>query len=82
MDHDVGQMRRAAVHAEELTIEHVRQPRQRVPVRGVAGDESPHESSTSQSIANVRVVGDVVWIVVVEKCEVANLEINRDREGK
>ena len=59
---DVDEMLRARVRAEDAGIEHVRKPRERMPVAGVPGGERPFHSRPRESRAHVR-VADVNRVV-------------------
>ena len=74
---DIVQMVPAACEAEELAVEHVRNPGHREPVGSVARGQRPFQSLRGQSLADVHVAGGVIRIVVVDEVEVANLRVDR-----
>ena len=57
----------AGVQAEELTIERVGEPRQRMPVRSVVGGECPPHSLPAQSGLYVRVLYYINVVIKAEK---------------
>ena len=60
-------MLRAGVRAEQLAVEHVRKPGERMPVAGMNGGEGPAEAGQRQAAFDERVFGDVVRVVVTHK---------------
>jgi len=52
---------------ERLHIQHVRQPRQRMPIGFRSCSESPRHATRGQPLLNVPIRGDVVGIVVVDE---------------
>lgn len=67
-------------HSPELAIEHVREPRHRMPVRSVAQMKRPPNIFPRQPAADVGVVDDVIRIVDVGEFEVSRLPIDRERD--
>ena len=55
------------IEAEELAIERVRQPRQRMPVVFVERGEGPRNCPPAKARLDVRVLGNVGLIVVVDE---------------
>jgi hypothetical protein len=53
--------------AEELPVEHVGHPRDRMPVRHVARGPGPADRCSIQTSPNERVLGDVLVVVVVRE---------------
>ena len=82
MQEHIGQVLRATVEPEDLDVEHIRNPGERKPVRGVAGCEGPLEAVEGQAVADVRVLGDVDGIVEVDELEVVNLRIQAKNDGQ
>ncbi len=70
MDDETHQMMRAGVDAEQLHVEHVRDPGERVPVRGLVRRERPSESGGRDASQDVRVVRHVGWVVPGQESEV------------
>ena len=66
------QMMEARVQAEELAIEHVREPGQRVPVGRVAGREGPPHPLETEPRSDVEIFDDVLRIVVEDELVAAN----------
>src|SRR5205814_5901876 len=60
------------VEAEELAIEHVRQPGQRVPVGRLQGGEGPGHRLRVQTRLDVGVAEDVLVVVVVHEAVAVN----------
>ena len=54
----------AGVEAEELHVQHVREPGQGMPVGGVGGGEGPRDGLPAQPLLDVRVFGDIDLVVV------------------
>ena len=72
-------MHPAGVCAEQLTIEHKRQPRQRVPVGRAVGGKSPDDAIPGQAVQNVRIFIYVVSIIIIDKIEIVYLP--EDQQG-
>jgi hypothetical protein len=68
----------AGVDAEELDVDHVADPRQRMPVE-VEGPERPRDAVRGEPFLHLIVVRDVDRVVVAEELVVAELE--EDDEG-
>ena len=67
MPKNVDQMMRTGIDPEELTIEHVRNRRERMPVLRMNVGKCPSDSVPAQSGANMRVVVNIKRIVVVDE---------------
>ena len=80
VEKDVHQVMRARVHAEQLTIEHVRHRCERVPVLGMNMSESPRDPAPRQPCSHVRVVEHVKRIVVINELVIARLTKHRPRQ--
>src|SRR5580700_7150938 len=72
----------AASEAKQLAIQHVGDPRQREPVRVICGCEGPGQSSRRHSIANVRIAGDIDWVVIVDEIVVPDLRVDSERRDQ
>jgi len=70
----------AGLEAKKLAIRHVRNPGQRVPVAGVAGGKSPNNIRPLQPALNLRVLGDVVRVVIVDEAMPRHRQ--KDRQGR
>ena len=79
MEGDVDHMRATGVEAENLTVEHVRDPGERVPVIGLAVHKRPFYAGPSEAGANGGVVVNVVVVVVSHELEMARGPINGER---
>ena len=79
----IGGMVSGWLEAEELAIEHVGEPGQRMPVAGVAGGESPTPAVQAETAPDHEVLGHIVRVVEVEELAVADQPVNAyggDRE--
>ena len=65
MNRDVDVVRAGGIVAEELPIQRMREPCQRMPVRGIARRQRPLDGLPMQAGLDVNVLGDVVGVVVV-----------------
>ena len=72
-------MHPAGVCTKQLTIEHKRQPGQRVPVGRAAGGKSPDDAILGQAVQNVRIFVYVEIIIIIDKIEIADLP--EDQQG-
>ncbi len=57
----------SGVLAKELIVERVRQPREWMPVSLLLGSESPGDCVPTQAVADVRVLGDVAVVVIIDE---------------
>src|SRR5256885_15264166 len=62
-----GEVMARRMQVKELAIGHVREPGQGMPIAGVKSLEGPEQSLSGESGPHVRVLGDVLLIVVIEK---------------
>jgi hypothetical protein len=69
----------AGVEPEELDVEHVGEPRERVPVEGVEGRPGPEEPLPREALEDHRVLRHVHVVVVVEEGVAADLRVERQR---
>ena len=72
-------MHPAGTGAEQLTIKHMRQPCQRVPVTRLVGGKGPDDTIFGQAVQNVVIIIYVVVIVVFGKIKTGNLP--EDQQG-
>ena len=82
VEQNADEMVHRGVLAEELAIEHVREPGERVPIAGVASGEGPFDVFPFQAALNVRVGGDVIRIVVIDKVVAKSVEVNREGDKR
>ncbi|MBW1860001.1 MAG: hypothetical protein JRI70_08000, partial [Deltaproteobacteria bacterium] len=75
MDEYTAQMMWARIHTKELTVGHVGQPCHRVPVAVQFGSEGPRETLPRPSTSNVRIVGHVIIIIIVDKLMISHLPV-------
>ena len=79
----VGQMASGGTGTIKLAVRHERQPRQRVPVGGMALGERPSDPGGAQAVGNLRIIVNVQVVVEVDKVEVSRLrEDQPDRQQK
>src|SRR5208283_2956134 len=68
MQQDVDQVMTARIlQAIQLTIQHVREPREGVPVGGMSLGEGPDESFEGDSTFDLRILVHVLVIIVVDE---------------
>ena len=67
MQQHAGQVMAPGLQTEQLTVQHVGQHRQRMPVAGHWIEESPFQAFQGQAVLDVNVRDDVEIIIVVEK---------------
>ena len=67
----------ARVQAEELAIEHVREPGERMPVGGPRGHKRPPDVLRRQSAPHMRIFRDVILVVLGDE-----IVFERGREGQ
>jgi hypothetical protein len=77
MEKHVDGMGAGWVQAENLAIESMREPGDRVPVRRFRGVESPNDGVPGEPGTNVEIVGDMELVVVIEKWSAGNGVIER-----
>ncbi len=75
------EMVRPGVHPEQPHVHHVRQPRQRMPVRRVSGGEGPGHRGPRQPGGHVRIVGDIDRIVQRHEREMPNGRVGDESNG-
>jgi hypothetical protein len=66
------------VRAEQLAVQHVRQPRQRVPLARPMDAERPHDAVSGEPAAHVGVQVDEVRIVVEDEVERGRWQVQRE----
>ena len=79
--HRARQMVRAGVEAEELDVEHVREPRQGMPVPGVSGGQRPRYGSSVQPARHCGVLADVLGVVEVHELVVPRGRVHERTRG-
>ena len=67
MQQQAGEVVAGGIHLVELKIHHVRDPRQRMPVRRIAGLECPDNSSPTQAIFYVWIFSDIAIVVEIDE---------------
>src|SRR5450432_3353484 len=73
-------MMAGGVQMENLAIESVGNPGQRVPVHRIRTAECPGDRVPTQSRLNVKIVGDVLIIVKIEELKMRNRIIESQRQ--
>src|SRR5438309_3695232 len=76
MEHEIGQMMSARIQAVELAIDHMRNPRQRMPVRRVNMPEGPDNSIHAEAPHYLGISRYVIGIIIVDKPVVERLAEN------
>jgi hypothetical protein len=66
-------MMSTSIEAEELTIQHVRKPCQRVPEESAAVRESPYYAVESQAFPDILVIGNVHLVIEINKRKISDL---------
>jgi hypothetical protein len=82
MKQDVDEVMCSGIQAEELAIEHVGQPGDRVPIKRMSIDERPNDSPPGQTGADSWIVEDVIVIVVLNEVEVSSGPIEKARQQR
>ena len=67
------------VRAEHLAVEHVRNPRERMPVGAVDLRESPGDCLNVYSTEHMRILGDILRVVEIRKPAIFERPINCNR---
>jgi len=67
MQRDIDEVMRSGIQAKQLTIHHVGEPRERVPVRLVETGKSPNYIAEIQTCAYMNVLGDIWAIIKIEE---------------
>ncbi len=78
MDERVHEQVRAGVQPEELAVNHMRQPGERMPVGGVKGGEGPGNPFQRQAADDHRVVPDVEIVIEVDELMTDHLRVDRE----
>ena len=71
-----------ASEAEELAIEHVGEPGERMPVGGVEGGESPGEAGKVRPRATHRIVADVEVVIEADELVAGDLRVNGEGDER
>ncbi len=71
VENEVGDVVRTGVCTKERDVEQVRQPRHRMPVRGVPGRQRPPRGPPIQTLQHRRVFRDIGRIIPIDELEVA-----------
>ena len=67
------------VRTEQLTIHHQGKPRKGLPIPEVAACKCPDDSTFGQAVQNVRIFGNVDFVIIVDKVEIADLPVDQQR---
>ena len=72
------------IHCEELAVEHVREPRQGMPVVGIDRLKRPDDVAPGESHLHMAIPGDVFVIIIADEVKAAHLPEyasgNQDKE--
>ena len=75
-------MEEARIQAEKLAVEHVTEPRKRVPVASVARRKGPPDAIKGKSPPDLLVFHDVLVIVKVDEVTAKNWTVGRYRDRR
>ena len=78
MQQYVREMVQTALESKELAIQHVREPGQGKPVRGVIRSECPVDVLWRNSAKHVGIVSDVLGVIKIDKIKVPHLAIGNE----
>jgi hypothetical protein len=81
MQRYVDQMQRAGVGAEQLHVEHVREPGERVPIAQQAGGEGPARAVEGKAAAHDGVFADVARVVVLDEAVPVGLRVDGEDQA-
>jgi hypothetical protein len=81
VEHNVHEVVGPRIESEQLDIQHMGQPCQRVPVGCVRGGECPDKILSGQACPYVGIFEDIPAVVVVHELMVADLPVNRPDGG-
>ena len=76
MEQDVYEVVRPWIESEQLDIQHMRQPCQRMPVGRVGRGERPDEAFSGQACSYVGIFEDVLPVIEVHELVTAYLPVN------
>ena len=77
---EIDEVMKAGVKAEKADIEHVGEPRQRVPVRRGECREGPPDSLPRESLPDDGIVRHVERIVIIDEAEIPDLPVDPCRD--
>src|SRR5262245_858815 len=80
MQERIDQVMTRRLHAEQLAIDHVGNPCQRMPIRSVSRAKCPRDIGPGQACGNVRVFEDVIAVVNVDKVMADSRQIAEKRQ--
>jgi hypothetical protein len=78
---DVDHMRATGVQAEDLAVQHMGKPGERMPIIGLAVNEGPFHAGPSQALEDGGVVVDVVVVVIGDELVIMGGPIDGQRDG-
>ena len=70
------------VQREELHVEHVGEPAERVPVRDVRAVEGPGDALQREALAHHLIAEDVGVVVAVDELEAADRPVEQDHDER
>src|SRR5689334_3425698 len=82
MNQCVNQQMATCVHAEELAVDHMRDPRERMPVPRVKSGERPGESRERDTAIHHRVLFDIRIVIESDKLMPHDLRIKPKRRNR
>src|SRR6266513_5698189 len=83
MEQETGKMVPGGVQAVELDIQHMRQPRQGMPIVGMKGGKSPDKAAVRDAGFDIFVFGYIRRVVIIDEVVEKKLGIDAyNEEGK
>src|SRR5688572_16385497 len=77
VEYHIHEVMPARVGSEQARVEHMRHPRQRMPIRRVKSSECPVQRSRIYPGGNERIFEDVEVVVKINKCEPQHLPVDQ-----
>ena len=79
MEENTRQVVPSRSQTEQLAIEHVRHPGERMPVGNRHRCEGPSNVAPGQTLMNARILPDVSAVIIVNKFMLERLQVRQDR---
>ena len=79
MNQQAGEVVSGRILLEQLIIKRVRQPGERMPVSLLRGSEGPSDRVPAQPVADVRILGDIAVVVIIDEGMAVDRVIERQR---
>ena len=81
MNERVHEQMPTGIETKELAVEHMREPGERMPVRGVKSSESPGNPFQRQAAADHGIVPDVKIVIQADELMTDHLAVNRESDN-